>query len=301
MTRRADLSLVLITIIWGSTFTVVDSMVKSVGTMPLLALRFAVATIALLPWLRWTPRAAWQQPRLFMVGAGLGTLLFAGFATQTLGLALTTPTRAGFITGLSVVLVPLLGLVWGERPRPAQLVAVVLALVGLVVLAWGGRWLGGSEVVESPSSAWGDAWVLACAFAFAGYIIAAGNTPRDLAAAPLNIVQLGTVALLATVFLPLVPGPLPWRDRDLWAAVLFLGVVATAAIYPLQLWAQRWVSPTRAALIFALEPIFAALFAWWWGDDRIDLATWLGGGLMVTAIICSELPLKRFSLRQVVR
>ncbi|MBA3946001.1 MAG: DMT family transporter [Herpetosiphonaceae bacterium] len=294
MRRRADLALVLVTLIWGTTFTVVHTAVATFPPVALIFLRFALATLALGP-LLWRRRRTQRLRRHgLLVGIGLGSLLFFGFATQTLGLALTSPARAGFITGLNVVLVPMFAWLWGERPGVQALLGVGLASVGLMVLTWGCGWaaFGCSLTGQQSGWHWGDSLILLCAAAFALHIVAVGRWGMGLPLVALNGVQLATVAMLAggvTLMLPTVP----WSQPTVWAAASFLGIIATALVFGLQLWAQRWVNAARTALIFALEPIFAALFAWWWIGDRPTTAVWVGGALMVAGILASEVPLSR--------
>ncbi len=294
MKRRADLALVLVTLIWGTTFTVVHTAVATFPPVALIFLRFGLATLAVGP-LLWPSRRTQRLTRRGVtIGLGLGGLLFLGFASQTLGLALTSPARAGFITGLNVVLVPMFAWLWGERPSLQALLGVGLASVGLVVLTWGCGWaafgcsLGGQE----GGWHWGDTLILLCAAAFALHIVAVGRWGGGLPLVTLNGVQLVTVAMLAGAATLLLPA-VNWRQPQVWLAASFLGIVATALVFGLQLWAQRIVDAARTALIFALEPIFAALFAWWWLGDRPTAAVWVGGAMMVAGILASEVPLRR--------
>ncbi|HEX6292653.1 MAG TPA: DMT family transporter [Herpetosiphonaceae bacterium] len=292
--RRADLLLVLIALIWGTTFTIVHEAVATFPALALIALRFGCAAAVFLPTL--ARRRAELTRQVVVVGALLGALLFAGFASQTLGLQYTSPARAGFITGLNVVLVPLLGLGFGQQPPRRAVVGVALAVVGLAVLSWGCRipWLGCTVGVDAtPAQRLGDLLVLVCAFAFAMHIVAVSRWATTLPIVPINTVQLIVAALLATGAAIMSDWPLPAPSWGVWGAALFLGLVATALVFALQLKLQRYTTATHTALIFALEPVFAALFSWLWIGEVLTAAVWLGGGLMLLGVIVAEVSLSR--------
>lgn len=290
--RRADLVLLLIAIIWGTTFTVVHQAVASFPPLALIALRFGSASLMLLPLVarqgfRWRECA---------VGLLLGILLFLGFAAQTLGLQFTTPARAGFITGLNVALVPLFGLFVGQRASVRALVGVAVALAGLAMLTWGCRiaWLSCTvEGVGTTQQQIGDLLVLLCAVAFAWHIVAVSRWATTLPVATVNTWQLMAVAVLAGGAALGVERPIPMPAVSVIGAVLFLGIVATALVFALQLRVQRYTTATHTALTFALEPVFAALFAWLWIGEVLTLAMLLGGVIMLSGVLLAELPALR--------
>jgi drug/metabolite transporter (DMT)-like permease len=276
--RRADAVLVTITAFWGVTFVVVKDAVVLADPFTFLALRFSLGAALL-------TAVAWRAVRgraLLLAGSGLGVLLFVGFAAQTSGLQFTTPSRSAFLTGLSVLLVPFLSIAFHRRrPPPASLVGVVLALGGLWALAGG--------VDGASSSLWkGDALTLLCALAFALHITLIENLARTHPAAPLVAVQLWTVALLSLVTLSglgsrLQPTP------ALWSAVLITGVGGSAVALLLQAWAQARTTAVRAALVYALEPVFAAAYSVALGRESMGLRELTGGGLIVLGVLVSEL------------
>jgi drug/metabolite transporter (DMT)-like permease len=286
--RRADLVLLLIAIIWGTTFTVVHEAVASFPPLALIALRFGCAALLLLPLL---VRGGVRR-REWTVGMLLGGLLFFGFAAQTLGLQRTSPARAGFITGLNVALVPLFGLLVGQRPAPRALFGVAVAIMGLAVLTWGCAlpWLGCTLNVASSTQWLGDLLVLACAAAFALHIVAVSRWATKLPVATVNTWQLIGAALLAGSATFALERPLPTLLPGVVGAALFLGVIATALVFALQLRVQRYTSATHTALIFALEPVFAALFAWLWVGEALTPAVLLGGAIMLFGVVLAELP-----------
>jgi drug/metabolite transporter (DMT)-like permease len=286
---QADLALLLLTVVWGTTFTIVNQAVRAYPPLAFIALRFAVASVVFLPLLLVRRR---ELRANLVPGVGLGVLLFLGFATQTLGLARTTPARAAFITGLSVVLVPILSLAFGHRLRPRTLVGVALAVAGLSIVSWGCRWRWfdcAAADIHLPQRALGDVLVLLCAVAFAGHIVAVGHWTRTRPALTLNGIQLVVVCGAAALSSVLVENR-PVLAPRVWAAALFLGVVATALALATWLSCQRHTTATHAALIFTLEPVFAAFFSWLWIGERVTRAVWFGGTLMLLGVIAAELP-----------
>jgi drug/metabolite transporter (DMT)-like permease len=280
---QVDGTLLLVVMMWGSTFFVVHDATKHWNPIAFVALRFALASAALLPWAlpslrRWT-RADWQA------GLILGLLLTAGYITQTIGISLTTASRSGFITGLNVVMVPLLGsLLWRTRVRGQVWLGVALAVAGLLVLS-----LDQAEG-SARSSWWGDGLVLICAVTFAGHILAVGRWSKGRSLVAINFIQMATVAVLSAAASLLFEDVTAAPSADVWWAAAYLGVICTALLLAIQIVAQRYASPTHTAMIFVLEPVFAAMFAAMFGGER--LTSWLiwGGLLMLLGIVLAELP-----------
>lgn len=215
-------------------------------------------------------------------GALIGVLLFAGFALQTAGLLWTTPSRAAFLTGLSVILVPVIGLFLGRPLRWGPAAGSVLAAAGLWVLYR-------PEVSGSPSGQFGrgDALTIACAVVFAVYVIVLEGATRRNSMGPLAVVQFGVVAALALPSLVLDPPAMP-GGRALFA-VIVLGVFATAAAFVAQLYAQRHLSAVEAGVILTLEPVIASAFSVLLGVEPWTAALALGGFLILAAMLATEL------------
>ncbi|MBI3967318.1 MAG: DMT family transporter [Chloroflexi bacterium] len=280
MTQRlwADLALVAVTIVWGTTFVVVKDAVADVGPLTLIALRFSIglAALALL-----YPRSVGAALSRWPAGLALGLSLGSGFALQTAGLQVTTAAKAGFITGLNVVLVPFLAL-WllRQRPGPNAVAGVALATVGLGLVS-----LRGDLTVEI-----GDLLVLGCAFAFALHIVLTSQFTHSRPVATLLAQQLAVVAGLTSVGAlalerPGVP-PLP-----IILAAAYLGAIATALVFAIQTWAQRFTTPTHTGLIYALEPVFAAFFAWLWHGELLTGRALFGCILILAGVCLAELPI----------
>ncbi len=274
---RAELALAAVAFIWGSTFVVVKGALEDVSTFLFLALRFSLASLLLAFWLR--GRLARRAPVCWAGGALCGVLLFAGYALQTAGLRLTTASNSAFITGLYIVLVPLLGsAVYRNRPRPAELAAAGLATAGTALMS------GGLPTQWSR----GDLLTAGCAAAFAGHILAVERYSRRMDFERLSLMQIAAVAALSWAAVAAAEPPRAvWTPR-LWFALLATSVLATALSFVLYTWAQGRTSAARAALIFALEPVFAGAVAWAAGE-RWGAASLAGAALILAAIVLAEL------------
>jgi drug/metabolite transporter (DMT)-like permease len=279
----ADLALLVLTLFWGTTFSVVKEALQDASVGVFLSLRFAVALAAICAvW-------AWRRDRaggaVFRHGALLGLAMLAGFWLQTVGLRHTTPARSGFITGLSVVIVPFVArFLLGRRVRVASWGGVALAVVGLLVLT---RPFG--EAVSSDVRL-GDLLTFGCALAFAFQVVFTGEWSHRHPLAPFVAVQVG-VTLLGALASMAIEGPrlAPAAPPRFAAIVAFTGIAMTAVAFFVMNWAQRHTSAVRAALIYSLEPVTAALFsAWYWGEP---LGPWelSGGGLIVLGVLLGEL------------
>ncbi|WP_189066157.1 DMT family transporter [Deinococcus seoulensis] len=284
---RGVVLLVLVTCLWGSTFAVVKTLGELLPPPVLIAWRFLIAAVALLPLVAWTRRNAGRAPRapdgwrgrsLWRDGALLGAWLIAGYGTQTIALQTTTANRAAFFTALSVVLVPV-WLVFAQRRRmPALLwTALPLAVLGLALLSW-----------EGGALVSGDVWALACAVTYAGFIVTLERMAHRHAALPFTLVQVLSVTVLAWVWAAIAaPGQL-WPPAGAWGPLLYLGVIATAATTLMQTVGQRTVSAAGASLIYALEPVTATLFSFVLIGEQVGLRGALGGLLVVAATVLSQ-------------
>lgn len=274
----ADLLLLLVTLIWGSTFVMVKDATASYPIFPFLTLRFGLATLALtlIGWRR-LPSLGWKG-----VGAGIliGLFLFSGYALQTFGLRYTSASKAGFITGLSVVIVPVLStLLLRRRPAFGALVGVCLATVGLALLT----------LDHDRSVALGDLLVLGCAFSFALHIVAVSAFAPRMDPLALTIVQVATVTLASGIITLFTDHPWPQPVLETWFAAGFTGVLATAVAFFVQTAMQRFTTPTHTALIFAGEPVFAALFGVLLAGEVITARGLAGGVLIIAGTVASEI------------
>lgn len=280
---QVDLLLILVTLIWGSTFLVVQNSIKTVEPFTFIALRFGFGalTLALLFWkqLRRLTRAE------LLGGSLIGLFLFGGYVFQTLGLQFTTTSKVGFITGLNVVMVPIFSiLILRQWPNLGATNGVILAAIGMFMLSIGDKF----DLVFGL----GEALVFGCAVCFALHIVLISRYAPRLNPYNLAIVQIAMTSLLS--FLCIIPAgePLVLPPDSAWPAIIFMGVVATAFTFATMNRVQQFTTSTRAALIYSLEPVFAGIFGYLAGE-ALSLPAWVGCALIFTGMISSEIRLKK--------
>lgn len=272
---RADLVLLMLAAVWGTTFTLVKGALDRADPFTFLALRFALGGLL---------ASALAGRRLLhgpsvRAGLVLSVVLFAGYALQTLGLRETAPSRSAFITGLSVALVPFAALlVFRRRPTRWAVLGVALSVAGLYLLV-------GEE--RGAANLRGDLLTLGCAVAYAFHYIFTERYARRSLITTMVAVQLWGVSVLSALCLPLVERRLEWSG-GLVGALLLTGVVASALAIGLQSWAQARTTALHAALIVSMEPVFAALFSALAGGERPGLREVVGGGLIVLGVVVVE-------------
>lgn len=265
--------LVLVTLVWGSTFLVVQQTITLVGPWTFLALRFAVATLALIVVFR--QRLARLTRGELAAGALIGVVIFVAYSLQTLGLQYTTSSKAGFITSLYVPFVPLFAIIiLRQWPSAMACVGVVVSLSGLCLLS-----LNPQLSLEFGQGEW---LILGCAVASAMHIVCVSRFAPHADAIRITVVQLAVTTLLSAVALLSAGEPLVMPSLPVWWSVLFMGVVATAFCLAMMNVVQQYVSSVQATLIYALEPAWAGLFGYFAGE-ALGLAAWLGCGMILLA------------------
>jgi drug/metabolite transporter (DMT)-like permease len=272
---RADVALAVAAFFFGTTFVIVQDAVETADPVDFLAIRFLIAALVLGVATRGRP----GTPRELRHGIVAGLALLTAYVLQTVGLQDTTPSTSAFLTYLLVVFVPTISFVARRhRPHPATVVGIGVALVGMGLLT------GGSNTGFGR----GEVLTLGCAFAFAVHIVILGETAERHDPVRLTFVQLSTVGI-ACVVITVASGRMPFATigATTLGAAAFTGVFATALAFLAMVWAQRIVSPSRAALILLLEPVFAASLGWLTGDS-LTLIQASGGGLILVAVILSE-------------
>jgi len=273
--KQAELLLLLITFIWGSTFVVVKQALRDASPVPFIALRFAAASLLLLVFLA---RGRIDR-KAILPGSILGLFLFLGYIFQTSGLVYTTPSKSAFITGSSVILVPILLLFGESRPRPSNFMGGTLGLAGLYLMVMPK----GFSTVNR-----GDVLTLIGAVAFAVQIVLVGYYARRFSFLDLVPMQILAVGLLALGAWPFDPGwKLHWT-HGLIAAFAITAVLATAFAFSVQNWAQQYTPPAHTALIFAFEPVFALLASWVLLRQRLEGRAILGGAFILAGMIVAE-------------
>jgi drug/metabolite transporter (DMT)-like permease len=273
------LLLVGVTAVWGWTFVVVQDAISTFGVLGFLALRFALASVALSPIL-----LSGISRRTLLVGAGIGLVLAIGYLFQTLGLLYTTPTNSGLITGLFVVFAPLADrLCFGVRASRRTVVAVALSLLGMALLAGGGP-----EGVNP-----GDLLTLLCAAALGLHIALLSRYAADHDAGGLTFAQILAMAVLFAVLWPFA-GVVALPPSEVWVALLITGLLASAGAFYIQTFVQQRLPAARTAIILTMEPAFAALFGYWLAEDRLVAVQIFGALLILSAVFVGEvLPVLR--------
>src|SRR4028118_230245 len=270
--RQSVMLLVLTTLIWGTTFPLLKDVVTTLSPSALMSSRFLIAALAFVPFCRKLNR------KLVRDGVILGTLLFIGFATQVIGLETTSANRAAFITSLNVILVPLLGSSVGRSVSKRVLLSAGLAIAGIGVMSWEGGLL-----------SIGDLWVFACAISYAVYILVLEAVATQHTSLTLTALQLIVVAVLGAIW---GASELVGQIREIGAnfgVLLYLGLIGTAIAIWTQAVAQRQISATETAIIYTLEPVFAAVFSFWLLGETLGLRGLLGACMVLSAMILSQL------------
>jgi drug/metabolite transporter (DMT)-like permease len=275
-TLRADLALIGVTAIWGCTFLLVQNALHDVSPILFIGLRFAVASCALyLVYRRKLMKAA------VLPGVAAGFFVFAGYAFQTVGLQYTTASKSAFLTSLSVPMVPLAGsLVYRLVPKPFELLGVVVASAGMVLLTAPSSFAGIGR---------GDWLSLVCAVSFAGQVVAVSHAAGKGNFETLAFVQMLTASILSLVFFSLLERPVLHWTPAVVSAVLLTGLLASALAFSVQAWAQQFTTVTRAAIIYALEPVFAWITSWWLLGERLGMKESTGAALILLGILTVEL------------
>lgn len=288
---QADLALIAITFIWGSTFTVVKQSLAQASPILFVALRFWVATILAIAFM---PGQLSQISRKSIFrGLVLSVFLLGGFIFQTLGLRSTRPVYSAFVTSLSVLFVPLLGFFFfRHRPRPQTIAGVILATLGLYLLLL--------QMSDMKISA-GDVLTLICAILFALHILFLGLFVSTTDYRQLALLQMAGSAVICTILIPFLETPFIIWNSSLILYFFIAGVLATAVAFYVQARAQQFTTPNHAALIFSLEPFFAALFAYWILGQVLTAREWMGGVLILAGILMSELRIAPSAGRSMIR
>ena len=278
---KSDIVLILVTMVWGTTFIIVKNAIQTLPVYNFLFIRFLLAFLLLT--IIFHKKLKTIDKKTLAVASVIGAMLFSGYAFQTMGLKYTTASKSGFISGFSVVLVPILEAVFLKRkPSKSSILGIVLAFIGLILLT--------ANIDLSINI--GDFLTLLCAFAFGMQIVLIAKYASTLDTYLLATIQIGIVALLSGIITLLLEKPFVPTSFNVWAAIVITGVFATAFAIVAQNTMQAYTTATHAALIFALEPVFAAIAAFLIGGEVMSFRAILGGIFMFTGIVLSELPEK---------
>jgi drug/metabolite transporter (DMT)-like permease len=282
---KAHLLLVLITLIWGSTFVLIKEALNDSSPLVLNAVRMALAAVLLALYYR-RKITVLTKPALTM-GVVVGTFLYLGYALQTSGLKLTTPSKSAFLTGTSTVMVPLvLVAIWRAHIHLWRVVGIVLALAGLFLMTVPA---GGQGLADFARVNLGDILTVGCAFGFAFQIVFLGRATQRFPFEQIAVLQIGTAALLMAVTAPFLESPHFRPTGTVIATVLITGILGTAVAFTVQAWAQQFTPATHTALIFNLEPVFAWLTSFIYLKERLGVRAGAGALLILGGVLVSEL------------
>jgi drug/metabolite transporter (DMT)-like permease len=279
------LLLIFIAFIWGSTFVLVKEALNDASPLALNSARMVVAAVLLALFYR-KKIAVLTKPAL-MAGVLVGIFLYAGYAFQTSGLKLTTPSKSAFLTGTSSVLVPLfLVAIWHVRIHLWRVAGILLALVGLFLMTVPG---GPGGLADFANVNLGDLLTVGCAICFTFHVIFVGRASQRFPFEQVAFLQVSTAAVLMTISTPLLEHPYFRPTATVIAAILITGVLCTAVAFSIQSWAQQFTPATHTALIFTTEPVFAWLASFIYLHERLGLRAGAGALLILGGVLISEL------------
>src|SRR5580704_5981032 len=275
-----DLSLVGVCLIWGATFILVKRALADISTLLFLTLRFTAATVVLAVIFR----KQFRSPNLRMslrAGVAAGLCLFSGYVLQTFGLKYTSASKTGFLTGLYIPLVPLFsGLIYKKIPQVFELCGVAAAFAGMALM---------TIQTDLGNINRGDLLVAGCAVVYAFHILLLGHFAGSANLGVLIVTQIATgMGIGAGTFWWAEPVHVKWT-ANVWVALVVTSLLATALAFSVQTWAQRYSSPTRTALIFSMEPVFAWATSYAMAGEVLSKRAAFGGMLILAGILIVEL------------
>jgi drug/metabolite transporter (DMT)-like permease len=312
VSRRAwaEAALLFNTILWGTTFVLVKQALNDVSPLLFLAMRFSLATAALVPLFvvrahvsvpggphGTAPRKIKNPASQWAAGVLCGTFLFSGYILQTLGLRLTTPPKSAFLTGLTSVMVPFgAALVYKIRPQVSEVVGVMLATAGLALMTLNGPVGAINSGVPGRPAFWvvwginpGDLLTVLCAVGFAAHIVTLGHFSERMRFEILSIAQVGAAAAWSLGLMWGVESPrVEWRPAVVWTVVI-TGLLATALAFTVQAWAMQYTTATRTALIYMFEPVVAWATSFWLVGEGLSARAAGGAALILLGILMVEL------------
>jgi drug/metabolite transporter (DMT)-like permease len=290
-------ALILTTLIWGGTFVIIKESLSYVSPMVFISSRFLFATLLLLPFAGIIFKGSSSVE--FKGGLLLGLLYFVGFATQTIGLNFTTATKSGFITGTFVIFTPILQLIIEKRkPSKWNIIGIILVIFGMIFLSSHGEKV--YDVFSELGSNFniGDFLTLICAIFYSGYIVYLDIISKKAKFMPLVFIQIALTAVGGVLFLYIFSASgiesirIEFNQYVIFA-LLYTVILATILTTGLQTRFQKYVTPTKAAIIFSFEPIFAALFAYLLINERLGSFGVIGGIFIFAGLLVSEVFEKR--------
>jgi drug/metabolite transporter (DMT)-like permease len=278
---KADLMLLMVAMFWGASSLLTKLSLGSIQEFNLIALRFIIAFI--LAGIVFQKKLRNTNLKTAKYGAILAGIAFLVFAFFTFGVRYTTVSNAGFLTCLAAIFIPLiLFLFTREIPNRKVMISIVLAVIGIYLLTLN------SQILFNL----GDFLCIICSLAFAAHIIVTGKFAKEVDPVTLGVIQLGFVALYSSVFSLIFENPTLPSTVESWFTVLILSVFCTAIGFIVQTYAQKYTTPVHTGLIFSMEPLFAAFFAFAFAHEMLLIRGYIGGIILVLSIINIEVDIK---------
>ncbi len=286
---KGSLSIILATIIWGSTFVAQSVGVDYVGPFTFLSLRCFLAVSFLFVVLFLCRRTDFfniiTNKKLWIAGILSGIALFAATATQQIGLIYTSAGKGGFITTMYIILVPIFGIFSKKKPPKTVVLSVVLAALGLYLIS-------GAASAGLSSINIGDVLMLMCAVAFAVQILIMDRVAGELDSIALNMSQALVCALLSGIC-ALLFDTMPIQNAlQCWFPLCWAGIMSMGIAYTLQIIGQKSIEPTTASLLMSFESVFALFFGWLLLHESFTLTEGIGCALVFCAIMITQIPIK---------
>ena len=286
---QSSFMLLLATIIWGCAFAAQSAGMDHIGPFTFQAVRCFLAVIALLPVILLFDGKEknqflkkWCDPVLWKAGIPCGLALFVAVALQQVALVYTTAGKAGFITAMYIVIVPIIGMLLGRKTPVTALFSVLLAVAGLYLLSY----------VGTAQINIGDIMLIGCAIAFAVQITFVDKYAVRVDSLRLNCVQSFICAILSAVFMFILDTPKIQPVLQCWLPLCYTGVLSMGLAYSLQIIGQKNLEPTTASLLMSLESVFAALSGWLLLKETMTVTELTGCALVFAAVILSQIPIK---------
>ncbi len=272
----SQMGLLYCVIIWGATSIVTKAALDSVHPISMVGIRFFIAALILIPWVLKRKNKARHLKEGFILSIFMALMFFC----FTVGLVYTTASNAGFIGGVFIIFIPVfLFLFSGKRPKGIQIISIIIVLLGLWLLT------GGAKDFNR-----GDALILACAAFYSAHLIITDKYVKaDADAILLAFHQFWMVALVSFLLAAIMNYPLGVQSSGAWAAIMFLAIFPTLTAFYIQMLAQKKLDPFTVGLVFTLEPLFAAAFAWTLGGEKVVYIKALGGFIIFLGMVVGEL------------
>ncbi len=281
---RAELLLLTVSLFWGSSYVLTKFGLEVFEPFNLTALRFIIAFGVSVP--LFGKRVIKASAKTYKYALILAFILFLVFIFMTFGLKFTSASNAGFLASLSVIIIPIISfLVLKQRIERRVLLGVGLAVIGIALLT----------LDEAFKINFGDILYIGCAILYAVHVVATGIFTRNVDSVALSILQLGFVALFSTAVSMMTETMVFPRDVRSWVIVLALSILCTAVGYIVQTTVQRYSSATRTGLILSLEPVFSAVFAYYFLHEQLTLRNYFGAAVLLAGVLVAEFRFKRSS------